>query len=125
MLHDDNRISIRDLHTGEAIVTRHTADLTGHHPDDRPVMETAALVSDEFVLHAVVAGDGHEEHVLLSTRTLARATGLYYGVPMTHNSIAATDGHGRWITSNHRDDTLRLSQLPDPVDATPEQRQLW
>lgn len=123
--HDDSRIAIHDLQTGEAVVTRHTADLPGHHPDDRPVMEAAALVSDQYVLLAVDDGDEHEDHLLLSTRTLTYVTSLYYGLPMTHNSIAATDGHGRWITSTHRDSTVRLWQLPDPIDALQGQQQLW
>ncbi|GAA1030031.1 hypothetical protein GCM10009557_20610 [Virgisporangium ochraceum] len=125
MPHDDSQISIHDLHTGKAAITRHTADLTGHHPADRPVMEAAALVSDRYVLLAVDTGDEHEEHLLLSTRTLTRTTDLHYGLPMTHNSVATTDGHGRWITSSHRDDTVRLWQVPDPVDAIPGQQQLW
>jgi hypothetical protein len=117
MPHASGDLSIRDLATGDPGAARRT--------DDWPVMEAAAFVTDTHVLVAVDTDDGYEDHLLLSARTLNPSADLYYGPPMRTNSIAATDGHGRWVTHGHREDLIRLWQLPDPVDAIPGQQQLW
>ncbi|GAA0914370.1 PQQ-binding-like beta-propeller repeat protein [Virgisporangium aurantiacum] len=117
MPHAGGELSIRDLTTGDPVVSGQT--------DDRPLMEAAAFVSDGYVLVALDTDDGYEDHVLLSAATLSPCAEFHYGLPMQTNSIAATDGRGRWITHGHREDAIRLWQLPDPVDAVPGQQQLW
>lgn len=117
MPHAIDDLSVRSLATGETVAARPT--------DDWPLMEASAFVSGNHILVAVDTDDDYEDHLLLSARTLNRCADLYYAQPMLTNSIAATDGRGRWITNSHRQDVIRLWQLPEPVDAIPGQQQLW
>ena len=126
--HDGRDIAIRDLATGAAVVACDRNDIPGYHRTTAyALMEAAALVSDDYALVAVAADDsGFEEHLVLSTRTLRWQTDVDYGHTVTQNSIAATDGRGRWITSRSTDDTMRLWQLPDSIPETmPGQLPLW
>jgi hypothetical protein len=127
--HDVREITIRDLATGMAMVSCDSENIPGYDCDGNyRLMEAAALVSDDFVLAAVNTDDfasDFEEHLLLSTRSLRWQATADYGRDMTQNAIAATDGHGRWITTG-QDTTVRLWQLPDSIsDEVPGQLQLW
>ncbi|XVU23664.1 hypothetical protein ACQPZJ_41490 [Actinoplanes sp. CA-054009] len=120
--HDVREIAIRDVTTGAVIVACDAEEEPGHR-----LMEAAALVSDDFVLVALNPGGSDvEEHRLLATRSLRRQVDVDYGpLVMPQNSIAATDGRGRWVT-DARDGVLRLWQLPERVtDEVDGQQTLW
>ncbi|SNY57437.1 hypothetical protein SAMN05421748_118115 [Paractinoplanes atraurantiacus] len=106
--HDIREIALRDVTTGAVTVACHAGEEL-----------EAALVSDDFVLVA----HNHEGHHLLTTRSLSRQADVDYGT--LRNSIAATDGRGRWMT-NGRDGVLRLWELPERVvDEAEGQQALW
>ncbi|XVV11027.1 hypothetical protein ACQP2X_40255 [Actinoplanes sp. CA-131856] len=120
--HDVREIAIRDVTTGAVIVACYAEEEPGHR-----LMEAAALVSDDFVLVGLNHVDSDfEEHRLLAARSLRRQADIDYGpLVMPQNSIAATDGRGRWVT-NARDGVLRLWQLPERLtDEVDGQQTLW
>lgn len=130
--HEGGEIAIRDVATGAAVVACAADNIPGYQcGHDYTLMEAGALICDDFVLVAVAdTGNfdaGTEGHLLLSTRALRWQASVDYAQSMTHNSIAATDGHGSWITAGHRDEVVRLWQLPDdPVNKeSPLQQPLW
>ncbi|RSM54916.1 hypothetical protein DMB66_36810 [Actinoplanes sp. ATCC 53533] len=124
---DVPEISIRDVSTCTIVVASGPTEIPAYdaHSDYR-LMEAGALISDDLVLVAVNTDDeDFEDHLLLSTRSLRWQANIDYGVDMTQNAIAATDGQGRWLTRGPNS-TVRLWQLPDRItDEIPGQLDLW
>ncbi|MCG5463398.1 hypothetical protein MED01_001518 [Micromonospora sp. MED01] len=128
MPHGSGRIAIRDVADDSARVERRYDDIPEFgDSDDYRMHETAAVVSDDWVIVGVATDEGDaEQHLLLSTRTLRPQTVLEYGVDMPQNSIRSAGGHGRWMTHDARLGVLRLWQLREPhTDEVEGQLALW
>lgn len=121
-------ISIRALSTGAVVTACSPTEIPDYDCAARyRLMEAGALVSDDLVLVAVNTEDAgdFEDHLLLSTRSLRWQADVDYGLEMTQNAIAATDGRGRWLTTGPGA-PVRLWQLPDRItDEVSGQLQLW
>ena len=116
MPHVDGEIGIHDVATGAVLVACAAARIPGYDTGSVHILlEAAALVSDEHVVVGVNTDQFEtdaEEHLLLSTRDLGHLATLDYGQPMTQYSIRAAGGRGRWLTTGHDDDAVRLWELP-------------
>lgn len=125
---DAPELAFHDLASGAVVAACDPAAIPGHDGEYR-LMEAAVLADDDTVLVAVSTDDfatDFEDHLALTTRGLGRRAHVDYGRAMTHNSIAAGDGHGRWLTRNKNDATVRLWQLPGHIDDEVEgQLGLW
>ncbi|WP_433260821.1 hypothetical protein ACQPWR_18405 [Micromonospora vinacea] len=126
MPHGSGNIAIRDVAGDSARVERRYDDIPEFgDSDDYRMYETAAVVSDDWVMVGVATGDA-EQHLLLSTRTLRPQTVMDYGIDMPQNSILSAGGHGRWMTYDPRLGVVRLWQLREPyTDEVEGQLGLW
>ncbi|MEV4135177.1 hypothetical protein AB0J72_23760 [Dactylosporangium sp. NPDC049742] len=123
---DVTEIAIRDVSTGAVVAACASTDIAGYHGrSGYGLMEAAALLNDDHLLVAVNADGDGEDHLLLSARRLHWQADVDYGIDMTQNAVAATDGQGRWLT-NGPDAMLRLWKLPDRfTNEIPGQLDLW
>ncbi|WP_433352472.1 hypothetical protein ACQPYV_19335 [Micromonospora saelicesensis] len=116
MPHGSGWIAIRDVADDSARAKRHFDDIPGFgDSDDYRMYETAAVVSDDWVMVGVATDESDaEQHLLLSTRTLRPQTVMDYGTDMPQNSIRSAGGHGRWLTYDAETGVVRLWQLREP-----------
>jgi hypothetical protein len=128
MPHGSGWIAIRDGADGSVRVERRYDDIPGFgDSDDYRMYETAAVVSDDWVLVGVATDQGDaERHLLLSTRTLRPQTVMEYGIDMPQNAIRSAGGHGRWFTHDVDAGVVRLWHLREPhTDEVEGQLGLW
>ncbi|MBQ1020140.1 hypothetical protein KBX71_20030 [Micromonospora sp. D93] len=92
-----------------------TVALAWEPSDDYRMHESAAVVSDDWVMVGFATDQGDaEQHLLLSTRTLRPQTIMDYGIDMPQNSIRPIGGRGQWMTHDARTGVVRIWQLREP-----------
>ncbi|MEV7229982.1 PQQ-binding-like beta-propeller repeat protein [Polymorphospora sp. NPDC051019] len=118
MPHVDGEIGIHDAATGTTVAGCDADGIPGYPTDPEYILvEAAAVVSDDLVVVGVNTDEYEtdtEEHLLLSTEDLRYVATVDYGQPMTTYAIRPAGGGGRWLTTGHDGDLVRLWRLPGP-----------
>ncbi|BCJ69139.1 hypothetical protein [Polymorphospora rubra] len=116
MPHVDGELGIHDVATGTVVAGCAADGIPGYPTDPEYILiEAGAVVDDDLVIVGVNTDEYEtdtEEHLLLSTRDLRHVATVDYGQPMTTYAIRPAGGSGRWLTTGHDGDVVRLWQLP-------------